>query len=76
MADLRKVATRRTQNLVLRMFESEARELQRLALNDNRSPGEFLRSLLHAAIRRDKGAEWHPSELTASVTADTRASKA
>lgn len=63
MADLRKVATRRTQNLVLRMFESEARELQRLALNDNRSPGEFLRSLLHAAIRRDKGAEWHPTEL-------------
>ena len=35
MADLRKTAKKRGQLLTLRLFDSEARELQRLALRDN-----------------------------------------
>src|SRR5262245_66562207 len=75
VADLRKTSKKRTQLLTMRLFESEAIELKRLAIKDNRSPGEFMRSLLHNWIRRDKGAEWTPTEIAEPPAADAKPDK-
>lgn len=62
--DLRTRPMRRAHTFTIKLYPSEVRELRRLAAAQNRTPGDQLRAVLHAAIRAyQKTRTWIPDEL-------------